>query len=427
MQPITFFSFGSWAFYIEFSFIHYNYQIIKYKLYLEYFLAYNYLSVYLTKVFRLKILAQNFIFYYLGLNFIYRYIYITNIRWIINFSQVNLFLNFNLLYTYSLPFFISFYYLVRASLFSILLALSFFFFLSFYFFILTFKQLGIWFLICGFFFWLLSGFNFFLKRYRFGKATSAIYRFWKRTNMCFWLIEGFLFLIFFYYYLNSSAEPIYFYDFSASLRSNLFSCTNAYFNFIYLLFVLVLLYYILLALSYLHVSQLFLWFFICSIFIFYLFFIETYQFYYLLNGFLELTTLFMPEHIEWVYEFESSRLRLKQQYLSLCLIAKYWHFLFIFFSWVFLLLKSLEQKRFYYTLVGVNIQNFLILFILNSLVLIEWVKWVYRRFFDLSYSWFFISPNYTFVQQVIKECRSCLLICLNPSVVRVIFFWNLTY
>ena len=44
-----------------------------------------------------------------------------------------------------------------------------------YFFKLNFlKQLGVWFVVGFFFFWLMSGFNFFLKRYRFGKFTSAI-------------------------------------------------------------------------------------------------------------------------------------------------------------------------------------------------------------------------------------------------------------
>ena len=301
-----------------------------------------------------------------------------------------------------------FYTWVRFSLLGLYLALSFIGFLSFYFFITTLKQLAIWFLICGFFFWLLSGFNFFLKRYRFGKATSALYRFWKRTNMCFWLIEGFLFLIFFYYYLNSSAEPTYFYDFSALLRVNLFSLVGAFFSFIYILFIIILLYYTLLALTYLSTTQLLFWFFICSLFIFYLFFIETYQFYYLLNGFIELSPVFIPEQGDWAYELESPRLRLKQQYFSLCLIAKYWHFLFIFISWVFLLLKSLEQKRFFFTLVGVNIQNFFILYILNSLALVEWIKWVYRRFVDLSYGWFFISPNFMFLQEFAQECALCL-------------------
>ena len=74
--------------------------------------------------------------------------------------------------------------------------------------------------------------------------------------MCFWLIEGFLFLIFFYYYLNSSAEPTYFYDFSALLRVNLFSLVGAFFSFIYILFIIILLYYTLLALTYLSTTQL---------------------------------------------------------------------------------------------------------------------------------------------------------------------------
>jgi hypothetical protein len=91
---------------------------------------------------------------------------------------------------------------------SLILALVYFVYTMFFFKIQFLKQLSIWFVIVMIYFWLMSGFNFFLKRYQYGKFTSAIQRFWKRTNTYFWMIEGFLLLIFFYYYLNSSQETI---------------------------------------------------------------------------------------------------------------------------------------------------------------------------------------------------------------------------
>ena len=92
------------------------------------------------------------------------------------------------------------------------------------------RQLTIWLVFGLIFFWLISGFNFFLKRYRFGKFTSSIQRFWKRTNTYFWLIEGFLFILFFYYYLNSSQEVYYMYDESNLNQTHLTSLVSFYFS-----------------------------------------------------------------------------------------------------------------------------------------------------------------------------------------------------
>ena len=51
----------------------------------------------------------------------------------------------------------------------------------------------------GFFTYLLiSGFVFFLKKYKYGKYTTAMHRYWRRTFSIFWLLEGYLFLVFLY-------------------------------------------------------------------------------------------------------------------------------------------------------------------------------------------------------------------------------------
>lgn len=255
------------------------------------------------------------------------------------------------------------------------------------------RQVGAWLVVGLIFFWLISGFNFFLKRYRFGKFTSAIQRFWKRANTYFWLVEGFLFSLFFYYYLNSSQEPLYMYDESNLNQTHLFSLINAYSSYIFLVFCIFYSYFLILNISNFNNRQQILHLTVLTLCLVYIYLIESYQFYYVLTSFIENFWVFDAQANVWSLEFEVPRVRAKHQYLLLALIAKYWHFLFIFLSWLFFAVKSFEQKRIYYGLFGVNIQNLLILFGLNILFYAQWLKWVIRRFYDISYYWFFTDPN----------------------------------
>lgn len=255
------------------------------------------------------------------------------------------------------------------------------------------RQLAIWAIIGLLFFWLISGFNFFLKRYRYGKFTSAILRFWKRTNAIFWIVEGFLFSLFFYYYLNSSQEPLYFYDTSSLNQDYLLSLTNTYFNYLLLLVLIWYTYYVVLKLPQLIFKQYLIHLTIITLLFIYIFLLESYQLYYVLTLFYELLWVFDTETNMWILETESPRLRVKQQYLLLALIAKYWHFLFIFLGWLFFIFKSFEQKRTFYSLFTWNIQNLIILFLLNILFIAQWLKWLLRRFYDNIYYWFFTDSN----------------------------------
>lgn len=296
-----------------------------------------------------------------------------------------------------------FYLFIRTFFIALLTMLSLVIYMFYFFKLNFFKQLAIWFILGFFFFWIMSGFNFFLKRYRFGKFTSAIQRFWKRTNMCFWLIEGFLFLIFFYYYLNSSQEPLYMYDTSSLNNDFLFNLITYYINIIFLVLSILFLYYLLLNLNSTVYTQQLIMLIPVSIIIFYIFFIESYQFYYVLTLFKEVTWTYSSEEQLWVLENESGRLRLKHQYTLLCLVAKYWHFLFIFISWVFFLMKSFEIQSITYTLLAVNMQNLIILICLNLLFLLNWVKWLIRRYLDAVYFWFFINTNLKFTHYFLQE------------------------
>lgn len=311
---------------------------------------------------------------------------------------------------------IVFYNFFKTTLVSLFLAFLYFLYTIFFFKIQFLKQLAVWFVIGMLYFWLMSGFNFFLKRYQYGKFTSQIQRFWKRTNMCFWLIEGFLILLFFYYFLNSSQEPLYMYDYSSLNQEYLLSLQSISLNIILLSLVIYFMYFTMLRINLNNWVQLSLYLIIISIFIFFSFFVETYQFYYVISTFNERLWVFNEEENLWNLDVENPILRVKQDYLLVCLIAKYWHFLFIFLSWVFFLIKSFEKKKITIVLFGVNLQNVIILYVLNFACYLQWFKWVYRRFFDLPYTWFMTNIDSRFFVKLFNEIKTIIISLVNVNV-----------
>lgn len=270
------------------------------------------------------------------------------------------------------------------------------------------RQIAIWFVVGMLFFWLMSGFNFFLKRYRFGKFTSAIQRFWKRTNTYFWIVEGYLFLLFFYYYLNSSQEVLYFVDDINLSQNFITNLKTFYISSLLLLFLIFYCLFVLLNISSFNFKQAFSHLVVVTIFFIYGFLLESYQFYYVLTSFFELNWEFIEETKTWVLDFNAPWVRVKSQYFTLALIAKYWHFLFIFISWLFAMFKFYETKNVTYTLLGVNLQNYMLLFILNLLFNANWLKWLTRRHADEVYFWFFTDFNHWVVKVFIQEIYTFL-------------------
>jgi hypothetical protein len=259
-------------------------------------------------------------------------------------------------------------------------------------------------LVIGFIiFWLMSSFIFFLKRYRFGKFTSAIQRFWKRVFVYFWLVECYMFFLFFYFFLNSSQEPLYFYDESSGNLDFLTSLSCFYYSYLLLLLIIILLFFLLLNVMCLTFVQ-YIWILIaCFIISIYIFLQESYQFYYLLTLLFQYKWTLSEITNLWSLELENIILRPKLQYLFFLCILKYWHLLFIFLSFIFSLIRSYERRRISYALISYNIQNFFILFFLNVLIHIQWFKWLIWRFSELSYFWFFASYNISFLYSVSYE------------------------
>ena len=244
------------------------------------------------------------------------------------------------------------------------------------------KQLAVFYIIGIVVYILFSNFNIFLKKYSNGKFTSANQRFWKRTNIIFWLIEGFLFSLFFFYYLNSSQEPLYMFDYSSLNQEYLLNIENSIISLLNISFILILCFIVIIKINNLSNNQIFFFLIIINLFIFYMFLFETYQFFYLLNIFVEKTFNYNSVDFEWELESNNSIIRVKQQYLLLCLVAKYWHFIFIFISWFFFLSKYTETYVISYNSLGYNIQNLIILYFLNIIILVQWLKIIFKKFFE---------------------------------------------
>ena len=91
----------------------------------------------------------------------------------------------------------------------------------------------------------------------------------------------------FYYYMNSSQEPIYMYDFSSLNQDYLVAGNVIVCNVIILSLIVYFMHFTLLRVNSNSWTQINLYVLIISIFIFISFFLETYQFYYVLNTFSE--------------------------------------------------------------------------------------------------------------------------------------------
>jgi len=291
---------------------------------------------------------------------------------------------------------------------SALLTIFYFFFSLFYIQIDLTKQIVVWYVLLILYYLLLSGFNSFLIKYKYGKFTSAIQRFWKRTGMIFWLIEGFLFSLFFYYFLNSSQEPLYMFDYANLNQEFLIQLKISYKNLVLLNIAIWLSFFLLLSINYYIYFQNLLILIIIFLIIVYMLYIESYQFVYIISTFVDKEWIFDEIQNLWVLEIEQNNLRVKQQYFVLCLIAKYWHFIFIFISWSFFLVKSLEVKNISITSLGFNTQNLIILSVLNLLCLVQWIKIFFKKFLEITYSWFFIEYDEKFFITLLYEFYTIL-------------------
>lgn len=253
------------------------------------------------------------------------------------------------------------------------------------------KIIFAWILVAMFLYWLISGFVFFVKKYQYSKFTAAIQRFWKRTYIIFWVIEAGTFSIFFYLTLNASSEPVYMYDQIKIYKTHLFSWRWFLIKLLPSVAIILLGYYLQLTLKWNLFNKQNTIILTITLLLLYILWLEFYQFFHILSFFGNINWNFDYDEYIWTLELDTRRTRLANNYIAVCLFAKFWHFVFIFLFWVFFVLRINELGRMRYPLLVANVQNFIIIYIMSWAYMYPWLKFIFRKYLDVPYYWFYLN------------------------------------
>jgi len=248
-----------------------------------------------------------------------------------------------------------------------------------------------WFALGMFSYWLISGFVFFIKKYRFAKFTSAVQRFWRRSYILFWLIESCLLVVFIYLTLNATQETSYMLDQINVFKNHLFSW-RSFFPKLFLNTVLVILSYLLL----LNIK----WnifkknipiIIIITTLLTYMLWVEFYQIYHVSNFYANLFWSYDLDERMWSLESDVRRTRIVNHYVMILFLLKFWHIVFIYIFWIFFVLRASELERIRYPVYSANFQNFVILYIMSWIFMYPWIKVISSKFMSTPYFWFYVN------------------------------------
>lgn len=276
---------------------------------------------------------------------------------------------------------------------SIILFLIIIYYLSYIKILMLNKIIFIWFLVIMFLYWLMSGFVYFFKKYQFSKFTSTIQRFWKRSYILFWCIESGVFLTFFYLTLNASEEPTYMYDQIKLFKTHLFSWRLFIPKLISGLVLICLGYYLKNLLKWNIFSKHIIFILSITLLMVYIVWLEFYQFFHIINYYSIFNWKFDEKNFIWLIDKEIKRTRLANNYVTVCMAAKFWHLIFIFIFWIFFILRINESERIRYFFLSANLQNFIILYLMTWLYMYPWLKFLFRNFLDFPFYWFLINTR----------------------------------
>lgn len=246
-------------------------------------------------------------------------------------------------------------------------------------------------LIGNMFYLLFSGFVFFIKHYQYRLFTSVIQRFWRRTLIIFWAIEGSLFTMFLYLIFNASQEPIYVYDNIQIYKTHFYSWRYFLSKIILSTLIIVFTYMFLLSIKWNTFSKTNNIALVITILLLYMSWLEFYQLFHLMNCYGTTNWVYdFSDHI-WNLELEFKRTRIVNHYVTIGLVAKFWHVVFAVVFWIFFLLRGIESSRYRYPLLAANLQNFVIIYIMSWLYMYPWLKYTVRKVLDIPYFWFFVN------------------------------------
>lgn len=285
------------------------------------------------------------------------------------------------------------------------------------------KIIFAWFLLTMFFYWLVSGFVFFFKKYQYRYFTSSIQRFWRRSFILFWSIEGFLFVIFIYLTLNANNEPVFMYDESQVYKTHLFSWRYFIIKMFPATLLIIFSYFILLSLKWNVFSKSNFLCLLVTALLGYILWQEFYQFFHLMSFYGNLTWVYDLEEHLWSLEVEFKRTRITNHYVTICLVAKFWHLVFVVVFWMFFVLRSLEFGRIRYPLMSANFQNFIIVYIMSWAYMYPWFKYVWKKFLEMPYFWFYVNTRRMGLFVFFNDLKLFFL-SVSCTFSELLFFWN---
>lgn len=262
-----------------------------------------------------------------------------------------------------------------------------------------------WICILMFVYWLISGFVFFFKKYQFGKYTTAVQRFWRRSYILFWLIEGGTFSVFLYFTLNSSQESFYMYDQINIFKTHLYSWKFFLLKIFPIIILILSCYLLLVSIKWGVYGKQSIILLILTFFLSYLVWLEFYQFFHVVSFYGNLNWIYDIDDHTWSLELEPRRTRMVNHYVMLLFILKFWHIVFIYGFWIFFVLRCWETKRIRYPLLSANFQNFIILYIFAWVFMYPWFKFYFRKFLDIPYYWFYLNNRKLFIRVFFNDLK----------------------
>ena len=251
------------------------------------------------------------------------------------------------------------------------------------------KVLFVWLSLFMVFYWLVSGFVFFFKKYQYAKFTSVVQRFWKRSLILFWLIEGGLLFVFIFLTLNSNNYLYNVVDQTQIFKTHLFSWKVFLLKIFPVTFLLLITYLFLLNNKWQPLNKNLILLSTITFLLLYITWIEFYQFYHVMSYYNNLNWGYEAGDKFWMIKIDLRKTSQTNHLVSLLLILKFWHVLFILSMWIFFVLRSDESERSRYPLISANFLNFVMLYVLTWIYMYPWFKWFFRRYLTYSYKWFY--------------------------------------
>jgi len=275
------------------------------------------------------------------------------------------------------------------------------------------KQLNKYLIVLVLIYTLFTNFLFLKKLYSGGKYTSVIQRFWKRSFILFWLIELFLFIFFIYLLLTHFTESSYFLDLRQLNICN-FYLTN---NWLYqLILVSIIIYFNYLSIIFFKNNNLMLvnvFFILINLIMLVFFYNEFYKFFYTVNYYynnIKSLNVIQKKYIYLGYYGSDFVFKTRNlyHYISLITFLKFWHFVFIYFFYIFVS-GSLENNKISYDLLSSNLSNFIFYMFFNTIIYVFIFKNLIIFYFTEIYYWFFIGSNYKGFYFILIEIRNILV------------------